>query len=75
MSIIELLIVLFCVGGLLVILAVGAWVLVNKSKLEQPDREIDEELQALDREYAGGDLDEADYDARRAELMRRRRMK
>jgi uncharacterized membrane protein len=75
MSGMELLILLFCAGGLLLMLATGAWVLVNKSRLEgQAGDGGRRELEALEREYAMGDLDEDEYDARRAEIMRRNRI-
>jgi uncharacterized membrane protein len=69
MSIIELLLVLICGGGLLLLLAVGAWVLINKSKLEESGSNQQEQLDALDREYAEGDLDEDEYDRRRARIL------
>ena len=68
MSIIELLIVLVCGGGLFLILAVAAWILVNKRSLEQSDSQ-QAKLDALDREYAAGDLDEDEYDRRRAAIL------
>jgi uncharacterized membrane protein len=68
MSIIEFLVLMACGVGLLMFLALGAWVLINKSKLESPDDQK-EKLDALDREYAGGDLDEIEYDRRRARIL------
>jgi uncharacterized membrane protein len=69
MSIIELLLVFVCGGGLLLLLAVGAWVLINKSKLEESGSSQQEQLDALDREYAEGDLDEDEYERRRARIL------
>jgi uncharacterized membrane protein len=67
MSIVEILIVLFCGAGLFVVLALGAWVLINKSKLDQPDQQA--QLEALDREYGTGDLDESEYKRRRQRIL------
>jgi uncharacterized membrane protein len=67
MSIVEVLIVLICGGGLFLVLALGAWVLINKSKIDPPDRQ--EQLDALEREYAAGNLDEAEYDRRRKRIL------
>jgi uncharacterized membrane protein len=69
MSVAEFLVILFCGLGLFLILAVGAWVLVNKSKLESPGSRQQEKLDELDREYAAGDLDESEYDRRRAQIL------
>jgi uncharacterized membrane protein len=68
MSLVEVLLVLACGGGLLAILALGAWVLINKSKLEETPR-VQSRLEALDQEYAGGDLDEDEYQQRRREIQ------
>jgi uncharacterized membrane protein len=67
MSIVEILIVLFCGVGLFIILALGAWVLINKSTLDQPDQQAN--LEALGREYATGDLDESEYERRRQRIL------
>jgi uncharacterized membrane protein len=69
MSIVEILLVLVCGGGLLLLLAVGAWVLINKSKLEESGSSQQGQLDALDREYAEGDLDEDEYERRRARIL------
>ena len=69
MSIVEVLLVLVCGGGLFLILGVGAWVLINKSPLQDPDSRQQEKLDELDREYAAEDLDEAEYDRRRAQIL------
>jgi uncharacterized membrane protein len=68
MSLLEVAIVLFCGGALFLILALGAWVLINKSKLETPPNQ-QAKLDALDREYAAGDLDEDEYDRRREQIL------
>jgi uncharacterized membrane protein len=72
----ELLILLFCAGGLLVILAVGAWVLINKSKLEgraEDRNEISEELERLESDFTSGALNSDEYHARRREIERGQR--
>jgi uncharacterized membrane protein len=69
MSIAELLILLVCGGGFLLVLAVGAWVLMNKSNLEQDASDPQSRLEALDRRYAAGELDEDDYDERRRKIL------
>jgi uncharacterized membrane protein len=71
MSLLEVLILMACGGGLLMTLTLGAWVLINKSKLENP-QDRSEQLEALDREYASGDLDEDEYERRRARIMNER---
>jgi uncharacterized membrane protein len=68
MSLMEVAIVLFCGGTLFLILALGAWVLINKSKLDAPP-DHQAKLEALDREYATGDLDEDEYDRRREQIL------
>lgn len=66
-SVAEFLVILVCGFGLFLVLALGAWVLINRSKLESPDQQS--RLDALDREYAAGNLDEAEYDRRRKEIL------
>jgi uncharacterized membrane protein len=70
MDLMQFLVVLVCGGGLLLIIALGAWVLINKSKLEQPSANQQSRLDELDRRYAAGDLDESEYDAERQKILR-----
>jgi uncharacterized membrane protein len=68
MSLLDVAVVLFCGGVLFLILAFAAWILINKSKLEAP-QDQQAKLEALDREYAAGDLDEDEYDRRRRQIL------
>lgn len=70
-SVAEFLVILVCTAGLFLILALGAWIVINKSKLSQSGAR-QARLDALDREYAAGDIDEAEYDRRRAEILNER---
>ncbi len=54
-------------GGLLVILALGAWYLINKSSSASPANEA--RLESLDREYRDGELSEDEYNRRREEIL------
>lgn len=67
MSLVEFLVILVCGIGLFLVLAVGAWILINKSSLENPAQRS--KLEALDREYAAGNLDEAEYERRRQQIL------
>ena len=71
MSIVEFIVLMACGVGILMILTLGAWVLINKSKLENPPDQ-QQELDDLDREYAAGDLDEDEYERRRQRILNER---
>jgi uncharacterized membrane protein len=66
-SIAAIMMALACGGGLLVILAFGAWVLVNKSSSASPVNEA--RLESLERQYSQGDLSEDEYTRRREEIL------
>ncbi|TVR73402.1 MAG: SHOCT domain-containing protein [Sphaerobacteraceae bacterium] len=67
MSIPVVLMALACGGGLLVIMALGAWFLINKSSSASPVNEA--RLESLDREYKSGELSEHEYNRRREKIL------
>ncbi len=71
MSLIEFIVLMACGVGILLVLTLGAWVLINKSRLENPV-DPEQQLDELDREYAAGDLDEDEYDRRRQRIVNNR---
>jgi uncharacterized membrane protein len=70
MSIPYVLMALACSAGLLVILAFGAWVLINKSSSGAPVNEA--RLSSLERELENGEISEDEYNRRREELLQDR---
>lgn len=67
-SVAEFLVILVCTAGMFLILALGAWILFNRSRLERSG-ERQSRLDALDREYAAGDIDDAEYERRRSAIL------
>lgn len=66
-SLTLILLALACGGGLLVIMAFGAWVLVNKSSSASPVNEA--RLESLEQAYRDGKLSEDEYQRQRAEML------
>lgn len=67
-SVAEFLVILACSLALFLTLAVAAWILISRSRFQQ-SRERSARLEALDREYAAGDIDDAEYQRRRTAIL------
>lgn len=70
-SVAEFLVILIVAFVMFLVLALAAWILVNRSKIRDSGRR-QAELDALDREYASGELDEDEYKRRRERIMNER---
>lgn len=67
-SVAEFLTILVCTGAMFLILAVAAWILINKSRYQQ-SRERNARLEELDQQYAAGEIDDDEYQRRRSEIQ------
>lgn len=70
-SVAEFLTILVCTGAMFLILAIAAWILINKSRYQQ-SRERNARLEELDRQYEAGEMDEPEYQRKRAEILNER---